>query len=110
MMMLGTGPRRQKSSRKFFSVGQLINNNNNYKQVQKQQPHTQLKASAVSLTNMAPSITSSTVPIRMQVVLVISSICILAGYHMNLFWKENRGGKKTWRQYQADIREDWSKH
>jgi uncharacterized membrane protein len=27
-----------------------------------------------------------------------------------LFWKENRGEKKTWRQYQADIREDWSKH
>ena len=110
MMMLGTGPRQQKSSKKFFSVGQLNNNNSNYKQVQKQQPHTQLKASAVSLTNMTPSITSSTVPIRMQVVLVISSICILAGYHMNLFWKENRGGKKTWRQYQADIREDWSKH
>jgi uncharacterized membrane protein len=114
-------------SSKFSSAGQL--NNHNYNQMLEQQPqysikssqaalalyansnsNTQLKASAADLTDMTTSITSATVPIRIQVVLVISSFVFLAGYHIHLFWKENRGIKKTWRQYQADIREDWSKH
>ena len=47
-------------------------------------------------------------------VLVVSSIAILVCYHLNLLWKElsnshSKPKPKTWRQYQADAREDWSK-
>jgi hypothetical protein len=52
---------------------------------------------------------------QMEAVLVIASIFVLAGYHINLFRLEfkrqnSRKGGKTWRQYQADTREDWSRH
>ena len=42
--------------------------------------------------------------------LISSSIAILSGYHINLFNKERNSSTKTWRQYQADTREDWSRH
>lgn len=50
-----------------------------------------------------------------NVILIASSITILVGYHLNLLRKEMRNDHsreypKTWRQYQADTREDWAKH
>lgn len=32
------------------------------------------------------------------------------GYHINLYYKEKNSDKTTWRQYQAQIRQDWAKH
>lgn len=52
-----------------------------------------------------------------NIALVTSSIAILLGYHFNLTRKEFkndnstiRNSTKTWRQYQADTREDWAKY
>lgn len=45
-----------------------------------------------------------------NVALISSSIAILGGYHVNLYKKERNSAKKTWRQYQADTREDWARH
>lgn len=56
---------------------------------------TQLKASLSPAVNVA---------------LVSSSVAILAGYHINLVRKELNSDTKTWRQYQADTREDWARH
>mmetsp|Transcript_13547 Transcript_13547/g.25477 ORF Transcript_13547/g.25477 Transcript_13547/m.25477 type:complete len:310 (+) Transcript_13547:62-991(+) len=73
-----------------------------------------LKASPTDLSVI--SATSSVSP-AIQAVLVLSSIAILVGYHLQLFHKEfkqiskkEQGQGKTWRQYQADTREDWSRH
>ena len=71
--------------------------------------NTQLKASDLS------AISSSSVSPQLEAILVISAVFILAGYHVNLFRKEfkrdnSKKGGKTWRQYQADTREDWSRH
>mmetsp|Transcript_20786 Transcript_20786/g.31202 ORF Transcript_20786/g.31202 Transcript_20786/m.31202 type:complete len:308 (-) Transcript_20786:1776-2699(-) len=52
----------------------------------------------------------------LNVALVSSSIAILLGYHINLARKEDGSSSssntktKTWRQYQADTRESWSRH
>jgi len=43
-------------------------------------------------------------------VLVIASVLILAGYHVNLAVKERSSKEKTWRAYQAEAREDWARH
>mmetsp|Transcript_28686 Transcript_28686/g.60849 ORF Transcript_28686/g.60849 Transcript_28686/m.60849 type:complete len:275 (-) Transcript_28686:196-1020(-) len=45
-----------------------------------------------------------------NVALISSSVAILSGYHVNLLQKELNEDTKTWRQYQADIREDWARH
>jgi len=45
-----------------------------------------------------------------NVALISSSIAILSGYHINLLQKELNSETKTWRQYQADTREEWSRH
>ena len=45
-----------------------------------------------------------------NVALISSSISILMGYHINLYYKEKNSDKTTWRQYQAQIRQDWAKH
>lgn len=71
----------------------------------------QLSASTADLN----VISSASVPPRMQLALVVSSILILSGYHLNLLRKEFKyessgGESKTWRQYQADTREEWSRH
>jgi hypothetical protein len=70
-----------------------------------------LRATPSDLTVMS----ATSIPPQMQATLVISAILILAGYHINLFRKEfkrknSKEGIKTWRQYQADTREDWSRH
>ena len=59
-----------------------------------------------------PSSSSMTaaVPPKLQILLVLSSVLILAGYHINLFVKERKSNEKTWRAYQSDMREDWSRH
>ena len=46
----------------------------------------------------------------MNVALISSSIAILSGYHIDLFRTEKNSDIKTWRQYQADTREDWARH
>jgi hypothetical protein len=47
-----------------------------------------------------------------QTILVLSSLVLLAGYHLVLILQERSSatGSKTWRQYQADTREDWSRY
>lgn len=56
---------------------------------------TQLKASLSPAVNIA---------------LISSSVAILSGYHIRLIQKEIKSDIKTWRQYQADTREDWARH
>lgn len=77
---------------------------------------TKLQASTPDLTAITTA--TSTISPQVQIALILSSIVILAAYHVNLFRKEfrNENGhstkttNKTWRQYQADTREDWSRH
>jgi len=47
-----------------------------------------------------------------QTILVLSSLILLTGYHLVLILQERSSatGSKTWRQYQADTREDWSRY
>ncbi|KAL7524368.1 hypothetical protein ACHAXR_000547, partial [Thalassiosira sp. AJA248-18] len=45
-----------------------------------------------------------------NVALISSSVAILSGYHIALLRKELNSDNKTWRQYQADTREDWARH
>lgn len=45
-----------------------------------------------------------------NIALISSSIAILSGYHIDLFRAEKNSNTKTWRQYQADTREDWARH
>eukprot|EP00581_Thalassiosira_minuscula_P016183 CAMPEP_0183732330 /NCGR_PEP_ID=MMETSP0737-20130205/38188_1 /TAXON_ID=385413 /ORGANISM="Thalassiosira miniscula, Strain CCMP1093" /LENGTH=282 /DNA_ID=CAMNT_0025965315 /DNA_START=29 /DNA_END=877 /DNA_ORIENTATION=+ len=45
-----------------------------------------------------------------DIALISGSIAILTGYHINLYAKEMKPDTKTWRQYQADTREEWSRH
>ncbi|GFH48454.1 hypothetical protein CTEN210_04930 [Chaetoceros tenuissimus] len=66
------------------------------------------------------SVASRTIPPLVESLFVACSILILAGYHAKLFAKEKaietkssgfQSKKvKTWRQYQADTREDWARH
>lgn len=42
--------------------------------------------------------------------LISTSVAILSGYHLSLFCKERSSDTKTWRQYQADTRENWARH
>ena len=58
----------------------------------------------------AVSSITAAVPPKLQAVLVISSILILSGYHINLSIKERKSKEKTWRAYQAETREDWARH
>lgn len=60
-------------------------------------------------------ISTTSISPKMQVILVMSSVFLLASYHLNLFRiefeRENFNvGSKTWRQYQASVREDWSRY
>lgn len=76
--------------------------------------HTRLQVSGSSVPDLGMIVNSSVSP-QVNAVLVSSSIAILAAYHINLFRKEFQSGSssgncKTWRQYQADTREDWAKH
>jgi len=64
--------------------------------------HTQL--------NALPIISTLTSPAVQDVALISSSILILGSYHINLYRRERNSSIKTWRQYQADTREDWSRH
>ena len=50
------------------------------------------------------------VPPTMQLILTISSVLIIASYHINLIIKERTSRVKTWRAYQAETREDWARH
>lgn len=52
----------------------------------------------------------STLPPAVDIALVASSITILSGYHIRLSHKEKNSSTKTWRQYQEDVREEWSRH
>ena len=69
-------------------------------------------------SDLPPAVISTiiSVPPQVQTVLVFSSILILAGYHILLFRKEFQAEKsenvsrRTWRQYQADTREDWARY
>ena len=45
-----------------------------------------------------------------NIALISSAVVLLSGYHVNLFYKEKSSGTRTWRQYQADTREDWARH
>ena len=58
----------------------------------------------------AVSSISAAVPPKLQALLVLSSVLVLAGYHINLFVKERNSNEKTWRAYQAEARENWSRH
>lgn len=68
-----------------------------------------------SVSDLGMVVTNRAVPPVLNAVLVTSSITILVGYHLNLFKKEfksenSNSTTKTWRQYQADTREEWSRH
>jgi len=67
-------------------------------------------AASTSQSAEAASAITAAVPPRVQVVLVIASVLILAGYHVNLAVKERSSKEKTWRAYQAEAREDWARH
>eukprot|EP00970_Alexandrium_tamarense_P019798 scaffold14483_cov207-Alexandrium_tamarense.AAC.2 len=75
-----------------------------------------LQASAYSVSEPLAIFASQTVTPNVNIALISLSITILLGYHINLLWKEfksNSSGSscsKTWRQYQADTREDWARH
>jgi uncharacterized membrane protein len=66
------------------------------------------------------SVASRTISPLLESLFVACSILILAGYHAKLFAKEKAVETKssgfqskkvkTWRQYQADTREDWARH
>ncbi len=49
-----------------------------------------------------------------NIALVSSSVALLSGYHIRLSLEEKKnqeqGGCVTWRQYQADAREQWARH
>ena len=69
-----------------------------------------LSASPSSQSLEAASSITAAVPPKLQGVLVVSSVLILAGYHVNLLVKERKSKEKTWRAYQAEAREDWARH
>jgi len=48
--------------------------------------------------------------ISADTILPIFSVLILYIYHLRLFKKESSGTSKTWRQYQADVREGWARY
>ena len=88
----------------------------NEKAHKRQQNYSALQAHYNPLL-LAKSTLSSLQISGQNIVLVTSSIAILLGYHFNLARKESnnhnsgtRSTTKTWRQYQADAREDWAKH
>jgi uncharacterized membrane protein len=56
------------------------------------------------------TLSKNVISVRMQLFLIISSVFMLSWYHISLMMKERSSTKKTWRQYQADAREDWSQH
>jgi len=49
-----------------------------------------------------------------NIALVTSSVALLSGYHIRLSLEEKnnqeQGSCVTWRQYQADAREQWARH
>lgn len=45
-----------------------------------------------------------------NIALVSSAVAVLSGYHINLFQLERKSDTRTWRQYQADTREEWARH
>ena len=49
-----------------------------------------------------------------NVALVSSSVALLSGYHIRLAHEERKNQEQgdcvTWRQYQADAREQWARH
>jgi hypothetical protein len=53
-------------------------------------------------------------PYGVNLSLVSSSVALLSGYHIRLHLEEKnnqeQGGCVTWRQYQADAREQWARH
>lgn len=57
-----------------------------------------------------PALNASLSPPTLNIALVSSSVAILTGYHIRLQRKESNPDVKTWRQYQADTREEWSRH
>jgi len=82
-------------------------------------PHTSSHLSASTPNLAAITATTSSVTPQVQTALILSSILILSAYHVNLMRKEFRNENdisnkatvvKTWRQYQADTREDWARH
>ena len=73
-------------------------------------PAQPLAASSSPQSLEAVSSITAAVPPKLQAVLVISSILILSGYHVNLSIKERKSKEKTWRAYQAETREDWARH
>jgi hypothetical protein len=54
------------------------------------------------------------VPPGVDLALISSSVALLSGYHIRLSLEEKKiqeqGGCVTWRQYQADAREQWARH
>ena len=60
--------------------------------------------------NALPIISTLASPAVQNVALISSSIAILGSYHINLYLRERNSTIKTWRQYQADTREDWSNY
>lgn len=61
------------------------------------------------LNAMPDAFSNQAVPMKIQFVLVLSSIFLLAAYHVNLIIKE-KSSTTTWRQYQANTREEWARH
>ena len=60
--------------------------------------------------NALPITSTLTSPAVQDVALISSSVLILGSYHINLYRREKNSTIKTWRQYQADTREYWSRH
>jgi len=82
-------------------------------------PQTHTSHLQASTSNLAAiTATTSSVTPQAQTALILSSILILSAYHLNLMRKEfqsdnevsSKSTVKTWRQYQADTREDWARH
>lgn len=82
-------------------------------------PHTNSHLQASTPNLAAITATTSSVTPQVQTALILSSILILSTYHINLMRTEFRNESdksnkanvvKTWRQYQADTREDWARH
>ena len=90
----------------------------------KNAPHTSSSSSALSakvsgsIKNVGSWIMTSAVaavpssPAIIEALSITISVFILAGYHIKLVWKEEyqKQQQQTWRQYQADTRERWSRH
>lgn len=65
---------------------------------------------ALPTAQTAVGLSRDAIPLATQIILISSSVLMLSVYHIYLMIQERSSKKKTWRQYQADAREDWARH